>query len=93
MGQYGGLMGGGGGALADKHPREESYWDMWKTTFCPQFTMVSFTFLAWVIMTAVYLFTLCMMISPSKDLNSRVFLGPDLETLHAWGALDAYEIQ
>ena len=86
-------MGGGGGALAGKHPRDESYWDMWKTTFCPQFTMVSFTFLAWVLLTAAYMFCLCMMISPSKDLNDRVFLGPDRSTLHTWGALDAWEIQ
>ena len=76
-----------------KHPREESYWDMWKSTFCPQFNMVSFTFLVWVINTAAYLFTLCMMISPEKELNYRVFLGPDPKTLHAWGALDSWEIQ
>ena len=34
-----------------------------------------------------------MTISPSKELNYRVFLGPDPRTLHAWGALDAYEIK
>lgn len=92
MGMYGGLMGGGGSQVDGKHPREESYWDMWKSTFCPQFNMVSFTFLVWVINTAAYLFTLCMMISPEKELNYRVFLGPDPKTLHAWGALDSWEI-
>jgi hypothetical protein len=35
LGLYSGLMGGGGGASAGKPPREENYWDMWKTTFCP----------------------------------------------------------
>ena len=28
-----------------------------------------------------------------KSLNQYVFLGPDLHTLHKWGALDAYEIR
>ena len=83
----------GGGGSAGKHPREENYWDMWKTTFCPAFTPVSFTFLFWVIFTIIYIGTLCIMMSPNKDLNSNVFLGPDLRTLHNWGALDPYEIR
>jgi len=66
---------------------------MWKTTFCPQFKPLSFTFLFWVMMTVVYVLTLIMMISPNKELNKLTFLGPDLETLHKWGALDAYEIR
>ena len=66
---------------------------MWKSTFCPQFTPVSFTFLAFLVNTGVYAATLCMMISPQKQLNPNVFLGPDLHTLHAWGALDAWEIR
>ena len=91
-GMFGGLM-GGGGADAGKPPREENYWDMWKTTFCPKFTPVSFTFLFWIMFTAVYVLTLCMMMSPNKELNPTQFLGPDLRTLHKWGALDAYEIR
>ena len=89
---FSGLM-GNAGASAGKPPREENYWDMWKSTFCPQFTIVSFTFLVWLINTAVYIITLFMTVSPNKELNYNVFLGPDLRTLHSWGALDAYEIQ
>lgn len=89
---FSGLTGNAGGS-AGKHPRQENYWDMWKTTFCPQFTPVSFTFLIWLINTGVYLATLIMMVSPDKELNNSEFLGPDRRTLHAWGALDAYEIR
>lgn len=92
VGMYGGLM-GGGGASAGKHPRKENYWDMWKTTFCPKFTPVSFTFLLWLVITAVYVASLLMVIKPERELNWNIFLGPDLRTLHAWGALDAYEIR
>lgn len=91
MSMFSGLT-GGAGASAGKHPRKENYWDMWKTTFCPKFTPVSFTFLIWLINTGVYLATLIMMVSPNKVLNKWSFLGPDCSTLHAWGALDAYEI-
>ena len=91
MGMFGGLTGQGGNI--GKLPREENYWDMWKSTFCPQFTVVSFTFLIWLVNTAAYVATLFMAVSPNKELNDKVFLGPDLYTLHAWGALDAYEIQ
>jgi len=66
---------------------------MWKTTFCPKFTPVSFTFLLWVLITLVYAASFIVMIGPNKGLNSYVFLGPDLSTLHKYGALDAYEIR
>jgi len=82
-----------GGASAGKPARKENYWDMWKTTFCPQFSIVSFTFMCWAINTLVYLASLVFMVSPNKELNPAVFLGPDLRTLHAWGALDRFEIK
>ena len=91
-GLYGGLTGGGGNI--GKPPRKENYWDMWRSTFCPQFTMLSFIFMIWVLNTVMYIITLIMTaVRTDKDLNGFVFLGPDLEVLHAWGALDAYEIR
>ena len=47
----------------------------------------------WVINTIVYILTLFMMVSPNKNLNSLVFLGPDPATLEKWGALNAYKIR
>ena len=55
--------------------------------------MISFTFLLWVIITLVYVATLLLTAGPNNGLNEYVFLGPDLGTLHKWGALDAYEIR
>ena len=93
IGMYGGLTGGGRGDNV-KPPRKENYWDMWKLTFCPQFTMLSFIFLIWVVNTVMYLLTLLTTwIRKDRELNRWVFLGPDLEVLHAWGALDAYQIR
>ena len=66
---------------------------MWKTTFCPQFNMLTFTFIIWVINTVVYIVTLFSTLGKDRDLNEWVFLGPALRTLHKWGALDAYEIR
>jgi len=91
LGMYGGLTGQGGATT--KPPRKENYWDMWKGTFCPQFTMLSFTFIIWVTNTLVYMATLFATVRPSRELNYYVFLGPELTTLHAWGALDAWEIR
>ena len=41
----------------------------------------------------MYLLSLLMTTQADKSLNQYVFLGPDLHTLHKWGALDAYEIR
>lgn len=89
---YGGLTGSGGNSVG-KPPREESYWDMWKSTFCPQFSMFSFTFIIFAINTVMYLLTLLFTLGADYSLNQFVFLGPDLHTLHSFGALDAYEIR
>ena len=89
---YGSLTGSGGNTIGVA-PRKESYMDMWISTFCPQFSYFSFTFLIFAINTAVYVITLLMCMGGGRELNSYVFLGPDLKTLHKWGALDSYEIQ
>ena len=67
-GMYGGLTGSGGNNVG-KPPRQENYWDMWKSTFCPKFTVVSFTFIIWLITTGVYLATLFMTVQPRYELN------------------------
>lgn len=89
---YGSLTGSGGNNIG-KPPRQENYFDMWKSAFCPQFTCFSFTFIIFAINTVMYLLTLFATWFGSGELNRFVFLGPDLKTLHAWGALDAYEIR
>ena len=35
VGLFSGLTAQGSGSSAGKPPREENYWDMWKSTFCP----------------------------------------------------------
>lgn len=35
VGLFSGLTSQGSGGSAGKPPRTESYWDMWKSTFCP----------------------------------------------------------
>ena len=56
--------------------------------------MMSFIFVVWVLNTVFYIATLIMTaVRTGRDLNVSVFLGPDKTVLHAWGALDAYEIR
>ena len=56
--------------------------------------MLSFIFVIWVVNTVIYLATLfTTWIMRDRELNHFVFLGPDLRVLHAWGALDAYQIR
>ena len=56
--------------------------------------MISFIFVIWVVNTVIYLATLfTTWVRRDRELNYFVFLGPDLRVLHAWGALDAYEIR
>ena len=89
---FGSLTGSGGNNIG-KAPREENYFDMWKSTFCPQFSYFSFTFMIFALNTLFYVLTLLMSLGADRELNRNVFLGPDLKTLHTWGALDAYEIR
>lgn len=76
---FGGLAGGSGGETDRKAPRNENYWDMWKSVFCPNFTPFSFTFLIWIINTGLYGFLLISTgVGGEYKLNPLVFLGPDL---------------
>ena len=90
---FSGLTAQGQGGWAGKQPRHENYLDMWKSTFCPQFTPISFTFIIWVINTSIYVMSVLMMASPGKRFNPLIFLGPDLQTLVNWGALYPWEIR
>ena len=65
---YGQLTGQGGNNIG-KHPRQENYWDMWKSTFCPQFSYFSFTFMIFALNTLMYLLTLLMTLGADRTLN------------------------
>ena len=56
-GGSGGLFGGMDGDQ-EKHPRREHWCDMWTTTFCPNFTIWSFTFLNVIIQLIVFIASL-----------------------------------
>ena len=59
-----------------KDPRDETYWDTWKTTFCPDFTMCSFTFLILVVQLIFFIVTLIHTVNyTEKGLNDTFFLG------------------
>lgn len=83
----------GGGLHAEKRPRQENYFDMWQTTFCPTFSPVSFTFLVWALNSCVYLASVSVTAFwGTYSFNNAVFLGPDPYLLDDWGALNRYEI-
>ncbi len=59
----------------EKDPRDENYWDMWKTTFCPNFTMCSFTFLIILLQLIFFVITLIHTAFMENGLNDMFFLG------------------
>ena len=69
----------------DKQPREESYWDMWKTTFCPGFTMCSATFLIIFLQLSFFIITLVHTCFLENGMNDKFFLGIQPYTLQAFG--------
>ena len=86
---FGGLAGGTGNQAKD--PRSENFWDMWKFTFCPNFSPNSFTFYLTIVLTIMYIMELVFTFSQSdRELNSNVFLGPDPRTLNTFGAKNPY---
>lgn len=77
-----GQAGGGGrrllfgtGQEGEKPPRKENYFDMWKTTFCPSFTVCSFTFLLIVLQIFLFILTLIHSAFLENGLNDMFFLG------------------
>ena len=70
---------------ADKHPRAENYFDMWKTTFCPNFAICSFTFINVVVQIAAFLIMMVVSATDDEGLNEKMFLGLHAFTLDQFG--------
>ena len=75
-----------------KNARQENFWDMWKFTFCPKLSLMSFSFFMVILQTFMWILTLTFT-GINYELNSSVFLGPALEVLNKWGACNPYQIQ
>mmetsp|Transcript_7013 Transcript_7013/g.9215 ORF Transcript_7013/g.9215 Transcript_7013/m.9215 type:complete len:183 (-) Transcript_7013:369-917(-) len=86
-------MFGGMSGQQNKHPRDENFWDMWKTTFCPTFNSKRFIFFIILINMAVYITTLLFTWFEGKSLNHFIFLGPSPKILQQFGACDPYQIR
>lgn len=81
-----------GGHGQTKPPREENFWDMWKFTFCSNFTPKALPAVMFYINTFVYVLTIIVSQISYPGLNPYVFLGPDLTLLAEWGANDPYKM-
>ena len=66
---------------------------MWKFTFCPQFRVMSFTFFMVNVDLLFWVLTLIMTAIDGRELNAKVFLGPNPVVLNRWGAKNPYEMQ
>ena len=72
-------------AGAIKNPREETYWDMWKTQFCPGFSMCSFTFLIIILQLIFFVILVVHTKRMESGLNDAFFLGIQPYTLQVFG--------
>ena len=79
--------------VQEKHPRKEHWCDMWTTTFCPNFTIWSFTFLNVVIQLLIWIASLIYTSQTTQGINDHWFLGNSLETLDNWGMRMPYKIK
>ena len=69
-------------------PRKETFWTFLKTFMCPQLEFLSFTFIIILILTAIYIFTLCF----GLEKNEKHLLPPKLSTLQ-YGTLSNSELK
>ena len=92
VGGSGGLFGGMDG-IQEKHPRTEHWGDMWTTTFCPNFTIWSFTALNVIIQVIIYLATVIYTSETDQGLNEKWFLGNSIECLKDFGMRIPYLIK
>ena len=69
----------------DKNPRDENYWDMWRTTFCDNFSICSFTFLIIALQLIFFIVTLIHTWNMENGLNDKFFLGIQPYTLQLFG--------
>lgn len=77
----------------EKHPRREHYCDMWTTTFCPNFTIWSFTFLNVCVQLIVFIGSLIYTSQTEQGLNEKMFLGNSLECLQDFGMRMPFKIK
>ena len=82
----------GNGAVQSKDPRKENFWDMWKFTFCPNFSAKSLPVIVAILCLGGYIFSLVMTKTTNLPFNSNVLLGPDVGILARYGARDPYKI-
>ena len=76
---------GSGQQEVTKHPRLETYCDMWTTTFCPNFSICSFSFLNVLLQILVFVGTLVHSMQTELGLNRFIFLGINPFVLEMWG--------
>ena len=69
-------------------PRKETFWTFLKTFMCPQLEFLSFTFIIILILTAIYIVTLCF----GLEKNEKHLLPPKLSTLQ-YGTLSNSELK
>lgn len=69
-------------------PRKETFWTFLKTFMCPQLEFLSFTFIIILILTAIYIFTLCF----GLEKDEKHLLPPKLSTLK-YGTLSNSELK
>jgi len=74
------------------NPRQETFPQMLKFTFCPTFTVRSFIFFITIIDICMYVLTLIVTGAEGLPLNSANFLGPNTKVLRDFGAKNAYLI-
>jgi len=91
LSMFQGLQGGGG--QQSKPPREENFWDMWKFTFCANFTPNAIPAIVFYINTVVYIAAIIWSNIQYGKLNNNVFLGPELALLNEWGAKNPFLIR
>ena len=79
--------------VQEKHPRSEHWGDMWTTTFCPNFSMCSFTAINVIIQFTLWIVTLIYTTQTDEGLNEKWFLGNSIETLKDFGMRIPYLIK
>eukprot|EP00347_Sterkiella_histriomuscorum_P024243 403331813 len=87
------LLGGGGGNVQYVNPRQESFFDMLKFTFCPSFTIFSFIFFITLIDVLIYITTLIATGAKGYPLDNDNFLGPSVITLNQFGSNNPFRMR
>jgi len=81
------------GGDMSKNPRDYNFWDFWKYTFCPEFSVKKLPFILWALNTMIYLISLGLCFFPKYGLDKNVFLGPDVELLYKLQAMSPYDVK